>query len=34
MIGYLPIYETLEDARAEFPDSEYVEAREKEPVGD
>lgn len=27
--GFLPVYDTLEDAMEEFPDSEYVEVREK-----
>jgi len=29
MIGFLPVYETLEDAKTEYPDADYVEIRKK-----
>ena len=29
MIGFLPVYETLEDAKTEYPDSDYMEIRKK-----
>jgi len=29
MIGFLPVYETIDDARAEYPDADYMEIRKK-----
>ena len=29
MIGFLPVYETLEDARVDYPDADYMEIRKK-----
>lgn len=30
MVGYIPVYNTLEDAKEEFPNADYCEVREKE----
>ena len=29
MIGFLPVYETLEDAKADYPNADYMEIRKK-----
>jgi len=29
MVGFLPVYETLEDAKAEYPNADYMEIRKK-----
>jgi len=32
MVGFLPVYETLEDAKEEYPNSDYMEIREVIPI--
>jgi len=29
MVGFLPVYETLEDARTDYPNADYMEIRKK-----
>jgi len=33
MIGFLPVYETLEDAKADYPNADYMEIRKKNDKG-
>ena len=33
MIGFLPVYETLEDARADYPNANYMEIRKVKSEG-
>ena len=30
MVGFLPVYETLEDAKVDYPDADYMEIRKKD----
>ena len=33
MIGFLPVYETLDDAKADYPEADYMEIRKKNDKG-